>query len=283
MTIGRLTVRRMQQRLKLTATQLRRRSLRILFNRSDWAPTRRRIIVLGDSHAGVFERYVAPRVNALFDIVSVLGATAGGMANPNSRTAALPVFQARLARAPGAQTVLLELGDVDCDYVIWYRAEKHGLTVDEQFETSLANYLAFIDSLITRGLAVWVMSAPLPTIGDGPQRGEVARLRQGVSVRQIDRTSLTIRFNRRLQLWCLERGIRFIDVSGEQLDASTGIIKPNFLNRDPLDNHLDDASWGNTIVRELVSTDHRWDVTSQAFTPPILNRSPRGRRRWAGR
>ena len=249
-----------------------RRLMRRPFNRRGWAAKRRRIIALGDSHLEVIPRYVAPRVNALFDIVQVRGATAQGLVNPNSSTDALRLFQARLDRAPRWQTVLLELGEVDCGFVIWYRAEKMGITVDDQLEVSLDNYLRFIDRQVASGFDVWVMSAPLPTIGDTQDRGEVANLRRMVVASQSERTALTIRYNQRLQQSCLQRRVRFIDVSSEQFDPATGIIKPEFIHSNRLDHHLDDSAWGDVIVRELTSSAGTRQLDGSELAPAVARR-----------
>jgi hypothetical protein len=246
--------------------------MRWRFNRRGWARDRRRIIALGDSHLEVIDRYVAPRVTALFDLVIVHGATAQGMVNPSSSTHALQLFQTRLDRASRWQTVLLELGEVDCGFVIWYRAEKLGITVDDQLEVALSNYLRFIDHQVASGFDVWVMSAPLPTIGDTQDWGEVANLRRMVAVSQSDRTELTVRYNDRLRHACLERGVRFINVSSEQLNPATGIIKREFAHSNRLDHHLDDSAWGDAIIRELTSPAGNRQLAGAERVPPVAKR-----------
>jgi hypothetical protein len=255
---------------------LRRRLTRWRFDRRAWAGNRRRIIALGDSHIEVIDRYVSKKVKALFDVVSIPGATAQGLVNPNSSTDALRVFETRLARARRWQTVLLELGEVDCGFVIWYRAEKMAITIDEQVEVSLSNYLRFIDRQVATGFEVWVMSAPLPTIGDAQDWGEIANVRRMVTASQVARTALTVRYNNRLRESCLERRVRFIDVSSEQFDPATGVIKREFRHSNRLDHHLDDTAWGNLIIRELGLPAAR-DQTEGDEGDAVVARLPPGR------
>ena len=271
MSVGRFRIRGRWVGVTRIRGLVLRRMMRRPFNERAWAPDRRRIVALGDSHLEVIPRYVAPRVTAMFDIVQVWGATAQGLVNPNSSTDALRLFQARLDRAPRWQTVLLELGEVDCGFVIWYRAEKKGLTVDDQLEVSLGNYLGFIDRQVASGFDVWVMSAPLPTIGDAQDWGEVANLRRMVGATQSERTALTLRYNELLQQACLARRVRFIDVSSEQLDLATGIIKPEFVHSDRLNHHLDDSSWGDLIVRELISLPES-ELADSRLAPAVCRR-----------
>ena len=248
--------------------------MRWLFNRRGWAAQRRRIIALGDSHIAVIRRYVAPQVTAVFDVVCVIGATAQGLVNPHSSTDALRQFQKRLDRARPWQTVLLELGEVDCGFVIWYRSQEKGLEVDDQLERSLSNYLRFIDHQVDRGFDVWVMSAPLPTIRDFQEWGEVANLRSSVAASQLDRTALTVRYNSRLREACLKRGVRFVDVSSELLDPATGVIKREFEQANRLDHHLDDTAWGDVIVRELTSPEVLPKRDGSTAVPLVARRRP---------
>ncbi len=216
--------------------------------------------------------YVARRTTALFDCMIVGGATAQGLVNPNSATDALRIFQGRLDGARPPQTIMMELGEVDCGFVIWYRAETHGISVAEQLETSLGNYLGFIDRQLAAGLSVTVLSVPPPTISDGQQWGEIANLRRAVTASQVERTALTLEYNAQLAQRCSERDVAFLDVTSGLIDASTGLVASHNLNRDPLDHHLDDRAWSEPIIQTLTSQEHaRW--LAAHGSPPIRRRS----------
>jgi hypothetical protein len=232
-----------------------RRFGRWIFDNPRLARGRRRVIVLGDSHTRVFQRYVAPRVDAMLDVFVVEGATAQGLANPNSATDAIGIFRERVASASPSQTVFIQLGEVDCGFVIWYRAEKYGMSIDEQLELSLGNYLSFVDELTAAGFEVWVFSTPLPTIADDQDWGEVANLRRSVKANQVERTALTVRYNGLLGDECRARGLRFLDVTSDQLDPVTGCIKNKFMNSNPLDHHLDDSEWGELVIGAITAVE----------------------------
>ncbi len=91
-----------------------------------------------------------------------------GLANPHSQTQAMPIFMEYLHRLNSLDHVVFCLGEVDCGFVIWYRAEKYGTSIMEQFELSLENYFNLIDAYLKELLAanVIVCSTPLPTIPD---------------------------------------------------------------------------------------------------------------------
>ena len=224
-----------------------------LFNSRAWARVFRRthVLCIGDSHVQVM-RHVHVR-NVWFRVKSLYGATASGVMNPNSATHSLSTFTAQLRRAKPWQAVLLQLGEVDCGFVIWHRAERRGLSVDEQLTYTLDSYSTFIERVVEMGFdRVIVLSAPLPTISDYPSEwGEVANLRSEVKATQVERTSLTLRFNEQLRERCHAMGAAFVDVTNGHYDPSTGLIDRCFLRDTHQDHHLADRPYAQLISREL--------------------------------
>jgi len=215
---------------------------------------------IGDSHTSVF-KYVRDNVEwkkTHFRLCVVPGATAMGLANPNSKTDALGIWTEYLKDVPKHHYLLFSLGEVDCGFVIWYRAKKYGMTVEEQFQLSLGNYTQFLDGVVQQGYrAIFVLSAALPTIQDGQDWGEIAKLRmeqltrKDVSVSLKERTELTRRYNGELRSYCSRNGLTFLDLEADTLDADTGLIKAGFLNKDPLDFHHDHKNVSSILVPRL--------------------------------
>jgi hypothetical protein len=206
-----------------------------------WARVGRpELLVLGDSHAAVFDWmgrrgwFPRHRVRA----VVVPGATAQGMVNPNSKTNAIRRFK-RAAWAARSDAVLLQLGEVDCGFVIWYRARKHQEPVESQMRRSLAGYFSLVDWLTARGHERIVLTgAALPTIRDGQTWGDVANARKEVTASQAERTALTLRYNAALRDGARARGLAYVEITDRVLDPTTGLVAPEFLGSDPLDHHL---------------------------------------------
>ncbi len=209
---------------------------------------------IGDSHLRYFD-WVARHalwLNTRYEIFMVPGATAMGMANPNSRTNALQSFSEYLAARKPVETVLTMLGEVDCGFVIWYRADKYGESPDSQLERSFFNYTEFLDNISALyGCRIIVSSIPLPTIIDGQDWGEVANLRKEVTASLRERTDLTIRYNDMLSEFCTQRGYEFLDFTSPTLDPETGVISQTFLENDPLDHHLSSKAIAPLIVERL--------------------------------
>ncbi len=224
-----------------------------VFNRRGLARAlgRTHVLCIGDSHIRVMESVAVPGVR--FRVKPLEGATASGVQNPNSQTRSREIFAKWLRRAKPWQEVLVQLGEVDCGFVIWYRAERYGIAIVEQLEKTLDSYSAFIESVAAMGFRrVIVLSAPLPTIGDSPSEwGEVANLRQAVATKRVDRTKLTLRFNALLRERCAAIGAEFVDATSEQLDPRTGVIDARFLRPTHHDHHLADAPYAQLISGEL--------------------------------
>jgi hypothetical protein len=225
-----------------------------LFNRRILARALKRdhVICLGDSHVGILRHVRVPGV--WFRVRVVGGATASGVLNPDTVTRAHTIFTERLRDAKPWQQVLLQLGEVDCGFVIWHRAQRHGLTVDEQLTYTLDSYTTFIETITKMGFRrVIVLSIPLPTIGDlrSGWEGWVASARKEVEATKVERTELTLRYNAEMQRRCNSLGATFVDVTTGHLDPDTGLVDERFLRATNLNHHLAKAPYRQLISDEL--------------------------------
>lgn len=197
----------------------------------------REVLVLGDSHVLAFLRMDVPfgYPGKFFRVVAVEGATVSGLPNPNSSTQAAQRFAEALADT-NAQHVIVNIGEVDTGFVIWYRAQRDGVAVDAMLDQALQRYQALLSDIIGRGKPLSVISAPLPTIPDAPPQGAVAHRRSAVNTPQRLRIELTLRFNRAMEDWCRARGQRYFNLDTESLGAD-GLVRSDLLNPDPSDHH----------------------------------------------
>lgn len=184
---------------------------------------------------------------------TVHGATAAGLRNPNSITNALGDFRAFLEKQDRRSIVVLHLGEVDCGILIWLKAERKDVPIEESLESSVAAYLSFVDEIIADGfLDVIITSATFPTINDTDQLGGVVNERRSkIKATQAERTELTFRFNKRLEQEAGRRGLAYVDVSEDVLDQSTRLVKTSLRNRNPADHHMDSglasAIWASKL------------------------------------
>ena len=217
---------------------------------------RREILVLGDSHACVFKEDEAQLPGYYFSVVDAGGATISGLKNPNSNSRALHQFKKALRWYFGGICVVM-LGEVDTGFVIWYRAKKHGMKVEEIFEKTVANYIDFIGT-ISKKKHVVIISTPLPTIRDGQEWGEVAGLRKEVDASLAERTRLTLNLNLRMQAFADEHGIHCINLDSVSIDEDQ-TVKAELRNADPNDHHYDARAHLRLILPELSKVVHLID------------------------
>ena len=209
-----------------------------------------RVLALGDSHAWVFLHplFDIRFPKSVFEVCWIAGATASGLENPNSKTQAGPKFEEAIQKFP-AQTYLLLLGEVDTGFVIWYRAQKYQASVEDMLTLAVEQYTNFIKRLRVLGKVI-VISAPLPTIPDENQCGEVANLRREIKATQRERIQLTLDFNRRVAQACAAEGASFVDLDPISLDER-GLVKKELLNINPCDHHYDPLAYARLLAREL--------------------------------
>jgi hypothetical protein len=210
----------------------------------------RDILVLGDSHSPVFDHPLFqekfPDLN--FNVLTVVGATASGLENPNSTTQTYPIFK-KAIKQTGAKHVIVMLGEVDTGFVIWYRAQKYQESVAAMMDKAIASYSQFLAELKTH-FEVLCISAPLPTIQDGNDWGDVANARREVTASQVERTALTLEFNRVMQQFCGQNGIRYLMLDDVSL-GEHGILKAELLNSDYSNHHYDQDQYARLLIEGL--------------------------------
>lgn len=167
----------------------------------------------------------------------------------------MDVFRSKLADLPASDIPVFQLGEVDCGFVIWVRAQRYGESVQQQLAESLAAYRTFLCSVRDQGFArLIVTSATLPTIYDGQLDGEVAHLRRKVRASYRERTDLTLEYNRQLEAICRVEGLEFADLTPALINPETRLLDERFRHPDLADHHLDPSSGGDVWVAAIQST-----------------------------
>lgn len=215
---------------------------------------RRTIYCFGDSHVQMLYYIHQHRLlqKTYLRMKCIRGATAMGMVNPHSHTNALQAFQRRIRFISPRHHLLFMLGRADCGLVIWYRAAKHGLSVESQFEQSLSNYRCFLSGLLARGYRHIILSSvPLPIQVDAQAGGAAARARRQVTATIREQTDLTLAYNDCLRSFCREQNILFLDYEADTLDPSTRLLNEHFRSPNPLDIHLSRSAAAPVLVGKL--------------------------------
>ncbi|MGR3274551.1 SGNH/GDSL hydrolase family protein [Acaryochloris marina NIES-2412] len=208
------------------------------------------ILVLGDSHVGVFIHTDIQKnfPGYFFNVVCIGGATVSGFSNPNSKTQALPIFTDSLKNSK-AKKILIQLGEVDTGFIIWYRSQKYGTSVTEMLDKAVKNYQDFL-KLVSHYSDVVCISTPLPTIRDCQNYGEVANARKNIKATQKERTALTIKFNQLIKQFCLKNKIKYLSLDQYSL-GDDGLVKESLYNLDPNNHHYDHNKYASILKMEL--------------------------------
>jgi len=116
-------------------------------------------------------------------------------------------------------------------------------------DKAIASYSRFLSEL-NRNFEVVCISTPLPTIQDGNDWGDIANARREVTASQAERTALTLEFNRIMQTYCTQNGIRYIMLDDLSL-GDGGIVKAELLNSDCNNHHYDSEQYSRLLIEGL--------------------------------
>lgn len=215
-----------------------------------------KILVLGDSHCDVFNYCNTKQQKINFEVTIVGGATAQGSVNPNSNTNALNLFKEKLNNInyKDYRYIIINLGEVDCGYLIWYRKNKYDISIEEQIKITTDNLFNFIYSEILpyfESSKIIINGSILPTIKDNTDKKYMSGARSEVNESQINRTLLTLQYNDILKKRSSENGYNYIDITQYILNSETKIVNTKFLNKDIYDHHLDNETTYNLWMDEL--------------------------------
>lgn len=199
-------------------------------------------LVLGDSHGGVFE-YMYDRNLLLPHIINaeiVGGATAYGLYNDRSSTKAFLRFKNSMQRFNDFDTILIQLGEVDCAFTLWKKASKTQ-EAEKLIPLSMRGYKRLLDEIVSnhKQKKVVLTGAVLPTIKDGQKAPKEAALRDKIEVSLIERTRLVLAFNEELKKIAALYGFDYFDITDETLDDATGVIMEEFVVKERVDHHHD--------------------------------------------
>lgn len=231
-----------------------------------------KVLVLGDSHSQVFKYCNRKQQKIHFNVIFVPGATAQGAVNPTSKTNALNIFKQKLndIKQNDFQYVIINLGEVDCGYLIWYRIDKYNISIGDQLKTTTNNLFHFIKTEVLskfEASKIIVNGSILPTIKDNTNKNILNGQRGSVKASQSDRTLLTIRYNNILKKYSLENGYNYMDITHHILNTNTNTVKTIYLNKKKYEHHLDIENTYPLWLIELckIIKQHSENITSYHY------------------
>jgi hypothetical protein len=219
------------------------------------------ITVLGDSHVKAFRRMRedVPGSDSWIHAVVVTGATALGLANPNSKTNALELFNVALDPVPRSRRTLVMIGEVDAGFLVWRRAAANGTSVEHELQVSLDRYEHYLEGLLAEGRhRLGVVSVLPPTIDDYATWSGLANERRHVTASLAERTDATVAYNAELRRWTAEHRCVYLDLATGAIDPTTGVIRDELRNPDQFNHHLNRRPLSALVAGQLEALD--WSV-----------------------
>lgn len=215
-----------------------------------------RVLVQGDSHVQYIKHAHNKKLlgGHSFIFNRIPGASCHGLGNPHSKTQALAKFKSQIPKVI-PDVLIMQMGEVDCGYVIWFWADKKSLDPKEQAIQSLDNYMSYLKYARDYTKKVIITSVTPPTLRDHIlEKSDVANSRRAVTVSQIERTKLTLYYNEMLQEECNKNGFKYVELT-KQLLNDGGIVDQKYLSPNNLDHHLDNnvmaPIWSQEILKVL--------------------------------
>jgi hypothetical protein len=236
------------------------------------------IIVCGDSHSNVFNYSNEFQDIYNFKNVQVRGATAFGIINPHSSTDALKIFSDEIHdNYKNSDKLMIMLGEVDCGFLIWIRSSKHDMTIEYQLERCIENLFIFAKNQAKyfENKDIIIVGAILPTIKNNNSlncsQEEINEyndkqsdltlknnsspkflngLREKVTASQIERTELTLNYNKRLKEICEIEGYQYVDITKHIINENN-IVCDDYLRENIYDHHLCDEKTYEFWIEEL--------------------------------
>ncbi|WP_460604859.1 hypothetical protein [Jatrophihabitans fulvus] len=197
---------------------------------------RRLLVAVGDSHIeplrDLHDTGALPKTRVRVE--SVGGATASGIANPNSRTQARPRFERALTLTTRRYSVLACLGEVDAGFLVFAGGDPK-----QRCDAALAKYFTFLDEwVLQRGRTLLVVTVVPPLVEDYATWKGLQGQRRKVDASWQQRSDITRYWNGELERWCAQHDVPLLDLWSRVTDPATGRVLSEYVNDDPRDHHL---------------------------------------------
>ena len=214
---------------------------------------KKKILVLGDSHAHVFKagKFSIKFPQYEWSLCYVMGATLLGLGNPNSKTKAMEQYTDKLTEIKPDLIVTL-LGEIDIGYHVWFRNKTKEEPIEQTMNKALQSYSDLWRKIKQESNDIICISVPLPTIPDTDKVGDVALSRKFVDASQLDRTKATLLFNQKLRDLAISQGVKYLDLDSESL-GEDGLVKDGLMHPNRFDHHYFGLTYSNLLVEKLAN------------------------------
>ena len=227
-----------------------------------------KLLAVGDSHCRelfgyIKEHKLLPNIDLKF--LGISSASAYGLNNPNSKTQSNIKIKDFIENNPDSNLILIWLGNVDTDFIIWYKYLLDKSDIDEIINKSINRFYKYINSLNIKKDKICIICPQIPVIDDKnieevlnincenvlkdlDIKEKKGKLKQ---ISQVFRTKTTLTYNSRLKEKLKEKGLRFIDINNKIIDKNNEIVSKKYLRNNKKDHHLEPRKIARICVEEI--------------------------------
>ena len=236
------------------------------------------IVVFGDSHSGIFRRIK----NSGYNIIchSISGASLTGLPKRESKLMIKDKI-INFINVNSFDKIFLKFGQVDIDLGYYYKRVVKNLNInfDDYIIELIQNYEDFLNTIIDRidkkKVVIWGINPPtlikqedclkyteriiFENINDVSEREHyIEKLRNDIlSLRE--RTEISKKFNKELEIFCNRKNILFVDTFKKFLN-SDGVINSAFIDKNINDHH----------IRGIINASEEFKMTTDIFYNEIM-------------
>ncbi|MCD4756827.1 MAG: hypothetical protein K8R39_01005 [Arcobacteraceae bacterium] len=179
------------------------------------------------------------------------GSTAYGLNNNNSSSQAINKFLTEVKRFKNYNTIIIQLGEVDCAYILWKKAKDYCNSARDNISISIKGYESLIRKLMIYNKKIIITGVILPTVKNGQKNSNEVPLRDTISATQEDRTTLVLEFNEQLKLIAIKYNLDYIDITEETINKDTSLVDDKFIIKDKVDHHQSQENTSMIWVSKL--------------------------------
>jgi hypothetical protein len=144
--------------------------------------------------------------------------------------------------------VIINLGEVDFGFVIFYRHEKNKIPIEQSIKKTINYYFNFINK-ISKNKDVLCISCPLPFMQNNDFRETDYNLRSKIKANLNTRIKLSVLFNKEMQRKCNEIGVNYLNLDSEILNKD-GYVKKELIKKKK-DHHYNYDVYSGIIKNRL--------------------------------
>jgi hypothetical protein len=220
------------------------------------------IYIIGDSHAYDLKPLMkdpsSPSVFKLVECIAEMAKTAQGLIKKDNREIFLRHIKKSNRRI---DYIGLWIGEVDCEFTIGSRMERHKTTEKEEILFAVKNLILLAKEVSAiHSAKVFFMGPIIPLVKDySKEKSKLIRLRRQTSLPYEERTTRSLLFNQYLKKFAEQNRYNYLQINNRLLDSKTGVAKLEYQKRrnaHHLGGKISRDFWSDEITKMIKRDSH---------------------------